>query len=156
MLGFPTANMEILWDSEVEGGSSTLTPPQKNMLDFMHTNECGIYYGWCQVREDSPPENQDPIPRTVHKAAISIGWNPTFKDVKRKVIEPWILHDFGENRDFYGAELRLLLCGYVRGEVDFQNNFDLLVRAIKEDGDFCEKALEDHMDAKADAFFHES
>ena len=32
---------------------------------------------------------------------MSVGWNPTFKDLKYKTIEPWILHDFEE--DFYGC-----------------------------------------------------
>ncbi|CAD7925625.1 unnamed protein product [Amoebophrya sp. A120] len=140
MLGFPTANMEIMWD--LEGQPGQLTPAQKTLLDFMNTHPCGIYYGWCQVPD---------VDETVHKAAVSIGWNPTFKDVKQKVIEPWILHEF--DRDFYGAELRLLLCGYVREEIDFQGNFELLVKAIKEDGEFCAQALDSCLEAKNDAFF---
>ena len=31
---------------------------------------------------------------------MSVGWNPTFKDLEYKTIEPWILHDYPE--DFYG------------------------------------------------------
>ena len=29
---------------------------------------------------------------------MSMGWNPTFDDVKAKTVEPWILHDFDEDR----------------------------------------------------------
>ena len=32
----------------------------------------------------------------VHKVAMSMGWNPTFTDVKAKTVEPWILHTFDE------------------------------------------------------------
>ncbi|CAD7936842.1 unnamed protein product [Amoebophrya sp. A25] len=179
-LGFPTANMRIRWDAATEDRES-LPPAEKKMLEFMDTHEPGIYYGWCQVRgfasnrssssaatgsipETEVPATGDasaadgeakvPVTRDVLKAAVSIGWNPTYKDVKQKVIEPWILHDFGEV-EFYGAELRLVLCGYVRGEIDFQGNFPLLIKAIKEDGEFCETALENHFDVKNDAFFVE-
>jgi riboflavin kinase len=42
---------------------------------------------------------------------MSIGWNPYFNN-KDRTAEPWILHDFKE--PFYGAELRLVVCGYIR------------------------------------------
>lgn len=45
---------------------------------------------------------------------MSVGWNPTFPDVKAKTMEPWILHDYAE--DFYDCELRLIVCGFVRPE----------------------------------------
>lgn len=34
--------------------------------------------------------------------------------------EPWILHDFSE--DFYGEELRLIVVGYIRPEVELSLN----------------------------------
>lgn len=43
----------------------------------------------------------------VYKAAVSIGWNPTYtgeQAVRHKMIEPYILHEFAE--DFYGEPLR--------------------------------------------------
>lgn len=42
---------------------------------------------------------------------MSIGWNPFFKN-KERTAEPWILHEFEE--PFYGQELRLVVCGYIR------------------------------------------
>lgn len=51
----------------------------------------------------------------LYKAAVSIGWNPTYtgdKAVKQKMIEPYLLHEFEE--DFYGQPLRLLVVGYIR------------------------------------------
>ena len=35
----------------------------------------------------------------VYKVAMSVGWNPTFTDVKRKTLEAWLLHSF--DKDFY-------------------------------------------------------
>jgi FAD synthase len=35
-----------------------------------------------------------------YRAAVSIGWNPTYDNAKR-TIEAYLLHDFG-GKDFYG------------------------------------------------------
>ena len=61
---------------------------------------------------------------SVYPMALSVGWNPHFQRAEAsttashstsgKTLEPWILHDFG--RDFYGEELRLVVCGYIRPE----------------------------------------
>eukprot|EP00913_Durusdinium_trenchii_P001551 g1435.t1 len=58
---------------------------------------------------------------------MSVGWNPTFPDVKAE--------------DFYDCELRLIVCGFVRPEAKFADFKDLIV-AIREDGDFCRETLE--------------
>eukprot|EP01043_Picozoa_sp_COSAG02_P021391 COSAG02_NODE_1085_length_14692_cov_4.244775_7_plen_78_part_00 len=58
-----------------------------------------------------PPSADAPL----YKAAVSIGWNPTYtgeQAVKQKMIEPYLLHEFEE--DFYGQTLRLLVTGYIR------------------------------------------
>merc|ERR1712129_664712 len=141
-LGFPTANMEVRWDQEKD--TEALQQHEKEILDFAKNCETGIYYAWAQVANG--PDRQ------VYKTAMSIGWNPTFNDVKTKVIEPWILHDFKE--DFYDCELRLVVCGFVRPEITF-DNFDELIKAIREDGDFCSEALdaEPAANLKSDSFF---
>eukprot|EP00929_Paragymnodinium_shiwhaense_P026290 TRINITY_DN15669_c0_g1_i1.p1 TRINITY_DN15669_c0_g1~~TRINITY_DN15669_c0_g1_i1.p1 ORF type:complete len:220 (-),score=57.15 TRINITY_DN15669_c0_g1_i1:97-666(-) len=147
LLGFPTANMEIRWDKEEDINS--LDAEQREVLDFARTCETGIYYVWAQVADGKD--------RGVYKAAMSVGWNPTFTDVKAKTMEPWILHDFPE--DFYDCELRLVVCGFVRPEVKF-DVFDELIAAIREDGEFCGKALDEEAAclsarsaAVADGFF---
>lgn len=45
--------------------------------------------------------------------------NPFFKDVKAKTVEPHIMHEFPE--PFYGATLTLLVCAYMRPELDFDS-----------------------------------
>ena len=68
----------------------------------------------------------------VHKMVMSIGWNPFFKN-ERKAVEPHLLHDFG-GADFYGEELRLVLCGYMRPELNY-TSLEALVAAIHADID---------------------
>uniref|UniRef100_A0A7S4PUV5 riboflavin kinase n=1 Tax=Alexandrium monilatum TaxID=311494 RepID=A0A7S4PUV5_9DINO len=145
VLGFPTANMEVRWDKEQE--PETLEPHEREILEFAQSCRAGIYYAWAQV--SNGPD------RGVYKAAMSVGWNPTFTDVKRKTIEPWILHDYTE--DFYECELRLIICGFVRPELKFDKFEDLIV-AIREDGDFCGEALAAApcADVASDGFFAEA
>ncbi len=72
--------------------------------------------------------------------------------MKQKVLEPWILHEY--KGDFYGAELRLMVCGYVRPEIKF-DDFNDLIQAIKDDGDFCALELAKLSEHEKDAFFAE-
>jgi hypothetical protein len=69
-----------------------------------------VYVGWATV-EDGQGGALPPAARVAHKAVLSIGWNPTFHNEKRTV-EAYLCHDF--ERDFYGADMRLIVCGYVR------------------------------------------
>jgi len=142
VLGFPTANMEVRWDQE--DNPDALAPDEQQVLEFAKSCQPGIYYAWAQVA--SGPD------RGVYKTAMSIGWNPTFTDVKAKTIEPWILHDFAE--DFYGEELRLIVCGFVRPELKF-DDFGDLITAIREDGVYCGEALDQPVCAavREDEFF---
>ena len=71
-LGIPTANLAA---DEVRAALARV--------------EAGIYYGWALLRGRP------------YKACVSVGWNPTFDDVKEKTVEPHLLHDFGGD-DFYG------------------------------------------------------
>ena len=114
-LGIPTANLPpAAWD-QCTGG--------------VPANTSGIYAGWASVGDDP----------AVYPTALSVGWNPHFDKVDAgttdshsatgKTLEPWILHDFG--RDFYGEELRLVVCGYIRPEVPF-TTIEALIERIHE------------------------
>ena len=126
-LGFPTANLEIHWDAD----ASQLSQEELTVRDFATSHRTGIYCAFGSV-EGSVGGQQ------VHKVAMSMGWNPTFDDVKAKTIEPWILHQFDE--DFYGSYLRLIVLAYVRPEVKFEST-DQLKKEIAADGEFCEASL---------------
>ncbi|CAJ1432614.1 unnamed protein product, partial [Effrenium voratum] len=124
-LGFPTANLQIRWDAEL----GTLSEEERAVRTFAESHRTGIYCALGSIEE---------MPG-VHKVAMSMGWNPTFDDVKAKTIEPWILHRF--DQDFYGCHLRLLVLAYVRPELKFEST-DQLKREIALDGDFCRTSLD--------------
>ncbi len=87
----------------------------------------GIYLGWASVGES----------QQVYKMVMSIGFDPYYKNTD-KTAEPWLLHKFKE--DFYGEELRLLVCGYIRPEANFES-LEALVKRIHEDAAVTEAAL---------------
>ncbi len=68
---------------------------------------------------------------------MSIGFNPYYNNTE-KTVEPWLLHTF--EQDFYDQELRLLVCGYIRPEANF-DSLDALVKRIHEDAAVTEAAL---------------
>merc|ERR1712110_1269029 len=84
MLGFPTANMKVSWDKQVE----ELDARERNIYDWVNSCENGVYCAWAQVIDGADTG--------VYKAAMNVGWNPTFNDTKAKTVEPWILHDYAE------------------------------------------------------------
>jgi riboflavin kinase len=120
-------NIEPLWltGKVVHGfgrGSKELGIPTANLpvVDEVAALEVGVYYGLAMV------PSHDTNPR---KAAISIGWNPFYKN-SQKTLEVHLLHRY--EQDFYGEELRVLLLGYTRPECDFAS-LDALIQAIHQD-----------------------
>lgn len=68
--------------------------------------DTGIYFGWCSI---SSSDERFPM-------VMSLGWNPYYKNEKKSA-EVHVIHEFEE--DFYGAELRVLVLGYIRPEKDY-------------------------------------
>ncbi|XP_031393866.1 bifunctional riboflavin kinase/FMN phosphatase-like isoform X2 [Punica granatum] len=113
-------------------GSKVLGIPTANLSTEGYTTllseyPSGVYFGWAGL----------PV-RGVYKMVMSIGWNPYFNN-KEKTIEPWLLHEFDE--DFYGEELRLVIVGYIRPELNFPS-LESLIEKIHDDRRIAEKALE--------------
>lgn len=117
-LGIPTANLDAASLSRALAEAVT-----------------GIYCGWCNIRGPGVEEHSD----KVFKMVMSVGFNPVFKQ-KQRSMEPWILHDFG-GRDFYGAEIRLIVVGYLRPELDFEG-VENLIKQIHNDADVAREVLE--------------
>jgi riboflavin kinase / FMN hydrolase len=114
LLGIPTANLDV----------EALGPA-------LSSASCtGIYAAWASLGGSD----------RVYKAAMSIGWNPFFKDERKKTVEPWLLHDF-QGEEFYGAELRLVVCGFLRAEADFVS-MEALVAQIRDDGEVATACLD--------------
>ena len=77
---------------------------EQDVVDGMKLELTGVFLGWARVRGQ------------VYKAVTSVGWNPHFGN-KHKTIEPYLVGEF--DRDFYGEEMALVLCGYLRPELSF-------------------------------------
>jgi riboflavin kinase len=76
--------------------------------------------------------------RQVYPTVLSIGYNPYYANTTRS-IEIHILHNF--EADFYGAELSLVILGYVRPEYDYVSK-EALVEDIREDIRVAQRSLE--------------
>eukprot|EP00944_MAST-04C_sp_MAST-4C-sp1_P010223 g10223.t1 len=135
LLGVPTANIPI--DN----------PDDKQQKVDVEELGTGIYFGWAKLfkskaaAKNLPGDDgeEDDFVNIPYKTVVSIGWNPYFKN-KEKTIEPYIMHDFVE--DFYGYYLQILLCGYLRPELDF-TTMENLKKAIHDDIDVSRKLLDE-------------
>mmetsp|Transcript_36702 Transcript_36702/g.79330 ORF Transcript_36702/g.79330 Transcript_36702/m.79330 type:complete len:213 (+) Transcript_36702:81-719(+) len=103
-------------------GSKLLGCPTANLpLDAIKESnhlDPGVYCGWASVSGSGP-----------FKMVMSLGWNPYFQN-KEKTVEPHLIHEFAE--DFYGQELRLVICAFLRPEANFPA-LDDLIAAINQD-----------------------
>jgi len=103
-------------------GGKLLNCPTANLRDEdvgdqLDPHETGVYFGWIELNGN------------IYKMATSIGWNPFFKNDK-KTVEAHILHEF--DADFYGERVKMVLCGYIRPELDFPT-MESLIEAIEND-----------------------
>ncbi|ETI32402.1 hypothetical protein F441_21154 [Phytophthora nicotianae CJ01A1] len=99
-------------------GCPTANLSSEDLGDLLELLPTGIYCGWATVDGKGP-----------YKAVASIGWNPYFKN-KEKTVEPHLLHKF--DKDFYGAQLKFLITGYIRPEMNF-SSLESLIKAIQDD-----------------------
>ncbi|TIA93419.1 hypothetical protein E3P99_00149 [Wallemia hederae] len=130
-LGIPTANLP----EESYSESFKLLDAAKNT---------GVYYGWAKV--DGADDEQ------VHPMAMSVGWNPYYKNEKLTA-EVHIMHDY--KQDFYGKNMRVIVTGYVRPELDYST-----LEALIEDIEFDKKVALHSLDRdsyralQSDSFFN--
>eukprot|EP01133_Synstelium_polycarpum_P006739 gene6739-7833_t len=74
----------------------------------------------------------------VFKMAMSIGWNPFYKNTE-KTIEIHIMQRFEE--DFYDQELSAIATGFIRPMCDFDSLEDL-IKAINDDIEYANSNLD--------------
>ena len=107
-------------------GSKEIGCPTANFSEEVVDNKvpeslnAGIYLGWARLNGDSD---------MVEKAVVSVGWNPFYGNSKKSV-ETHIIKFY--DSDFYGQWMKLIICGYIRPELNF-NSLDDLVTAIQDD-----------------------
>ncbi|KAF8528859.1 riboflavin kinase [Hysterangium stoloniferum] len=104
-------------------GCPTANLPDESLEPIASVTEPGIYFGYAQVL---PPEGKPWLEddRKVLPMVMSLGWNPFYKNEKLTA-EIHILHDY--NSDFYGYELRAIVLGYIRPELDYTSRDALIV-----------------------------
>ncbi|XP_012264136.1 putative riboflavin kinase [Athalia rosae] len=113
-------------------GSKELGIPTANYSPDVVENlpknvDTGVYFGWASIDRGD-----------VHKMVMSIGWNPFYQN-SQKSMETHIMHKFPG--DLYGAELRVVIVGFLRPEVNFDSLEDL-IKGINGDIENAEKLLE--------------
>lgn len=129
-LGIPTANLDRM--------AIKLFDCKTNSALTFDDLPCGIYWGFCRIGDNSDAEGS-----TVYKAAVSIGYNPTYNN-KEKTIEPHLIAPPKDSRrhasscgetlmtEFYDKPIRLSVVGYLRPELPFEG-LEKLIEAIKND-----------------------
>lgn len=122
LLGFPTANLDPnAFREELKG------VPR------------GVYFGWASIRNPKEVSSTQPsVCNKVYKAMLSLGTNPHF-NTQEDTVEAYICNDFGG--DFYGCEMRLVICAYIRPMESF-DSLESLINAINSDVVLGKEALE--------------
>ena len=129
-LGIPTANL---------CPESTIIFSNKTQHTSYDDLPNGVYWGYARIIDDKKV-----VTKTTLKTALSIGHNPQYNN-KMKTIEPHLIAtESHPNRriskcnetlfenDFYGADIRLSIIGFIRSQCSF-NGLDDLIAAIKGD-----------------------
>jgi len=96
--------------------------------------DSGVYFGFASL--DLPTTTTDTTTTTtttmtqkVFPMVMSIGWNPFYKNTVRSV-EVHIIREFEE--DFYGVEMRLVILGWIRPQLDYVSK-EALIEDIRTD-----------------------
>jgi len=77
----------------------------------------GVYYGYAQVYlANGQISELHPEDLVVLPMVMSLGWNPFYKN-ERMTAEIHVMHEF--NSDFYGCDMKALVLGYIRPELDY-------------------------------------
>lgn len=133
-LGIPTANLPV---------DATVTP-------WISDAKSGVYFGWASLKlpADHPnyqkasgsggdDDGDDNGKFAIFPMVMSIGYNPFYNNTVRSA-EVHVLSNFGA--DFYGVEMRLLLLGYIRDELNYEG-LDALIRDINTDCEVARNSL---------------
>ncbi|PPQ77694.1 hypothetical protein CVT25_011129 [Psilocybe cyanescens] len=98
-------------------GCPTANLPDDSITPISSVAKTGVYYGYAQVippqesRGDFQTDDLNVLPMV-----MSLGWNPFYKN-KVLTAEIHIMHNF--QSDFYGYEMRAIVLGYIRPELDY-------------------------------------
>lgn len=114
-----------------ELGIRTANVPVEELLNSLST---GIYFGWCRLSEADNANRQTQADKNKREIdfnngmllsgrelsclpmVMSVGWNPFYNN-QEKAAEIHIMNKF--ELDFYGAQVSLVILGYIRPELNY-------------------------------------
>lgn len=121
-LGVPTANMDPV-------------PLQQQLQQLPR----GVYFGWAQLEA---PGDWPAADSAVHKMVMNVGRRPTVNTGdEAPTIEVHVMHKYS-HEEFYGANIRVVVAGFVRPEIRFSGLPQLLAR-IKTDTGIAKSQLDE-------------
>jgi len=112
-------------------GCPTANLPDDSLPQMVDITPPGVYFGYAQVSaRRSDDQVNGPSSGTleeeqtkVHPMVMSLGWNPFYKNEKLTA-EIHVMHPF--NADFYGHEMKAVVLGYIRPELDYTSREGLI------------------------------
>ncbi|PAV20709.1 riboflavin kinase [Pyrrhoderma noxium] len=113
-------------------GCPTANLPDEAVRPLSAATTTGVYYGFAQVRPSNVEGKSNDLSQEdsgVYPMAMSLGWNPFYKN-ERLSAEVHIMHNY--KNDFYGKEMRVLVLGYIRPELDYTSR-EALIADIETD-----------------------
>ncbi|TFK76148.1 riboflavin kinase [Pluteus cervinus] len=113
-------------------GCPTANLPDESISPISTVAKTGVYYGYAQVIPPATTTSKSELCANDYKVlpmVMSLGWNPFYKN-ERLTAEIHIMHEF--KSDFYGYEMRALVLGYIRPELDYTSR-EALVEDIETD-----------------------
>ncbi|KAF8626770.1 hypothetical protein AX15_004703 [Amanita polypyramis BW_CC] len=100
-----------------ELGCPTANLPDEAIAPISTVAKSGIYYGYAQLMPSQNRGNDFEADEfKVFPMVMSLGRNPFYKNESLSA-EVHIMHEF--KTDFYGYEIRVLVLGYIRPELDY-------------------------------------
>ncbi|KAI0036001.1 riboflavin kinase [Vararia minispora EC-137] len=112
-------------------GCPTANLPDESITPLSSVTEPGVYYGFAQVDSCDPEDNE------VYPMVMSLGWNPFYRN-ERLTAEIHLLHRF--KSDFYGRDMKAVVLGYIRPELDYTSR-EALIEDIQTDIRVAERCL---------------
>ncbi|KIY45841.1 Flavokinase-domain-containing protein [Fistulina hepatica ATCC 64428] len=112
-------------------GCPTANLPDESIAPLSSVARTGVYYGWAQVTPlpHQPTTTWTKVDSQVLPMVMSMGWNPFYHNQKL-TCEIHVIHEFSS--DFYGYELRAIVLGYIRPELDYTSR-EALIADIETD-----------------------
>ncbi|CAL1701675.1 unnamed protein product [Somion occarium] len=106
-------------------GCPTANLPDESLPPMSNVTQTGVYYGYAQVspynKEGQKVLSEDDT--VVLPMVMSLGYNPFYKN-QQLTAEIHIMHNF--KSDFYGHEMRAIVLGYIRPELNYTSREGLI------------------------------